>query len=67
MNKEDILEIITRLASERAPSGLEEQRGEIFKKIVEGIYTTKDLKVKTDKLGNYFLKLKGTSGKKAIG
>ena len=61
-----MLETITRLASERAPAGLEAPRGEIFKKIVERIYAKKDLKVKTDKLGNYFLKIKGTSGKKAI-
>ncbi|GAH32727.1 unnamed protein product, partial [marine sediment metagenome] len=32
MNKKDILSIIKILASERAPSGIERARGELFKK-----------------------------------
>ena len=35
LNKKDILNIIKALAFERAPSGMEKARGEIFKKEIE--------------------------------
>jgi len=67
MNNKDILEIIKILAVERAPSGLEKARGELFKKEMEKILTNKDIPVKNDALGNYFVKIKGSSSeKKAI-
>jgi putative aminopeptidase FrvX len=66
MNKNDILNIIKTLASERAPSGMEKARGELFKKEMKKILKEKDIPVKTDTLGNYFVRFKGTSGKKAI-
>ena len=67
MNNKNILEIIKTLALERAPSGLEKARGELFKKEMEKIFTNKDIPVKNDALGNYFVKIKGSaSGKKAI-
>ena len=66
MNKKEILTIIKTLASERAPSGMEKARGELFKKEMEKILKDKDIPVKTDTLGNYYVRFKGTSGKKAI-
>jgi len=67
MNSKDILTIIKTLAVERAPSGLEKARGELFKKELEKFLAKKDIPVKNDSVGNYFVKLKGTSsGKKAI-
>ena len=67
MNNKEILEIIKTLAVERAPSGLEKPRGELFKKEMEKILANKDISVKNDALENYFVKLKGSSSeKKAI-
>jgi putative aminopeptidase FrvX len=67
MNNQDILAIIKTLADERAPSGLEKARGELFKKEMEKLLLNKDNPVKSDSLGNYFVKIKGTStGKRAI-
>ncbi|MFX0073145.1 MAG: M42 family metallopeptidase [Candidatus Hermodarchaeota archaeon] len=66
MNKKEILNIINTLASVRAPSGMEKSRGDLFKKEMERFLTDKDIPVKTDKLGNYFVKFKGTTGKKSI-
>lgn len=66
MNKAEILRIITSLASVRAPSGLEKERAEVFRKELGKILEVKDIPVKIDKFGNYFVKLRGTSGKKAI-
>ena len=67
MNNKDILEIIKTLAVERAPSGLEKARGELFKNEMEKILTSKDIPVKNDALGNFFVKIKGSSSeKKAI-
>ncbi|TFG06708.1 MAG: hypothetical protein EU539_06935, partial [Promethearchaeota archaeon] len=66
MNKNEILRIITSLASVRAPSGMEKDRGELFKKEMEKFLASKDIPVKTDSLGNYHVKFKGTKGKKSI-
>jgi len=66
LNKKDILSIIKILASERAPSGMESARGELFKKEMEKILIDKEIPVKTDTLGNYYVRFKGTTGKKAI-
>ncbi len=66
MNKKEILNIIKNLASERAPSGLEKARGEIFKNQVEKLLKDKQIPVKIDTLGNYYVRFKGTTGKKAI-
>ncbi len=61
MNKNDILNVIKTLASERAPSGMEKARGELFKKEIEKILLEKDIPVKADSVGNYYIRLKGTS------
>lgn len=66
MNKKDIFNIIKNLASERAPSGMERARAELFKKEVEKLLVDKQIYVKTDSLGNYYIRFKGTTGKKAI-
>ncbi|MFX1394247.1 MAG: M42 family metallopeptidase [Promethearchaeota archaeon] len=66
MNKKEILRIIKTLASERAPSGMEEARGELFKKEIENLLINKEIPVKNDNLGNYYIRLKGTSGKKSL-
>ncbi len=66
MNKKDILNIIRNLAVERAPSGMEKARGEIFKKEMEKLLIDKDIPVKSDALGNYYVRFKGTSAKKSI-
>jgi len=66
LNKKEILDVITKLASVRAPSGLEEGRAKIFKKEMEKILTDKDIPVQKDSLGNYFVKLKGSTSKKSI-
>jgi len=66
MNLKEILSIIKSLAAERAPSGLEEARGESFKREMDNLLASKDIKIKRDTLGNYFAKFKGKSGKKAI-
>jgi putative aminopeptidase FrvX len=66
LNKKDILNIIKALAFERAPSGMEKARGEIFKKEMEKLLTDKDIPIKSDALGNYYVRFKGTSTKKSI-
>jgi putative aminopeptidase FrvX len=66
LDKKEILSIITKLSSERAPSGLERARGELFKKEMEKIISTKDIPVKIDTLGNYYIRFKGKGGKNAI-
>ncbi len=66
MDLKDILKTIQNLASARAPSGLERTRGEKFKEEVLKILESKDLNVLSDSLGNYYARLKGTSGNKAI-
>jgi endoglucanase len=63
VNKENILDVIKILASERAPSGLEKGRGELFKKEIEKLLVNKGISTKIDELGNYYIKLKGTAGK----
>jgi len=65
MKKKEILNIIKVLASKRAPSGLEKERGELFKREMEKILSS-DFKLKTDQVGNYYTKLKGTSSGKKI-
>jgi putative aminopeptidase FrvX len=66
LNKKDILNIIKTLASQRAPSGMEKNRGELFKREIEKFLIGKEIPVKTDTFGNYYVKFKGTTGKKAI-
>ena len=66
MNKKEILNIIKTLASVRAPSGLEKHRAEKFKEEMLKILASKEIPVKKDSLGNYFVKLKGTAGKQGI-
>ncbi|MFX1238487.1 MAG: hypothetical protein ACFFAS_12015 [Promethearchaeota archaeon] len=66
MDLKEILNIIKNLASARAPSGLERERGEKFKEEMLKHLERKNLKVHTDSLGNYYARLKGSSGKKAI-
>lgn len=66
MNKEEILTIITKLASKRAPSGLEKDRGEIFKMEMENLLIDMDIPVKMDSLGNYFVRFKSKTGKKTV-
>jgi len=63
VKKENILDVIKILASERAPSGLEKGRGELFKKEIEKLLVNKGISIKIDELGNYSIKLKGTAGK----
>ncbi|MBD3214731.1 MAG: hypothetical protein GF311_19120 [Candidatus Lokiarchaeota archaeon] len=65
MKKREILKIIKALASERAPSGLENNRGKIFKTQMEKIMAS-DFKIQRDQLGNYYTKLKGSSSGKKI-
>ena len=60
MNNKEILRIIKVLSSKRAPSGLEMERGELFKKEIEKLIANKNISVDKDQLGNYFIKLKGT-------
>ncbi len=64
MKKKELLTIIKNLAAERAPSGLEKDRGEIFKREMEKILPNEENPVKTDASGNYFLKLRGSSVKR---
>ncbi len=66
MNKKELLSIIKTLASERAPSGLEKARGDLFKKEMEQLLAEKMISIKTDALGNYIVKFKGSSNKGAI-
>jgi putative aminopeptidase FrvX len=66
LNKKQILEIIQKLASKRAPSGLEKSRSEVFESEMKKILMDKDISIKKDSLGNYFVKLKGSSAKQAI-
>jgi putative aminopeptidase FrvX len=66
MDKREIFSIIAKLSSKRAPSGLESERGEIFKDEIKKIFSDKLISVNKDSIGNYFLKLKGTSSKKKI-
>ncbi|MFX1380080.1 MAG: M42 family metallopeptidase [Promethearchaeota archaeon] len=66
MNKKEIFKIIKTFSSERAPSGLEKARGELFRRELEKIITDKGIKVKNDSLSNYFIKFNGKESKKAI-
>jgi len=66
VNKNEILNILKTLARERAPSGLERSRGELFKKIMESLLVDKNIPVKKNTLGNYYIRFKGTTGKNSI-
>ncbi len=66
MNKKEIFIILKKLASKRAPPGLENARGEQFKNEVEKFLVDKNIPVKRDVYGNYFIKIKGKTGKKSI-
>lgn len=65
MKKKEIFDIIKELALKRAPSGLENNRGEIFKIQMEKILGS-NFKIKKDQLGNYYTKLRGSSSGKKI-
>lgn len=45
---------------------MEKARGELFKSEVEKLLMDKEIPVKTDNLGNYYVRFKGTTGKKAL-
>jgi len=68
MNKKEIFDIMKKFSSARAPSGLEQARGELFKAELEKIINIRDIKVNTDSLSNYFIKFSGQpqSSKKTI-
>jgi len=66
LNTTELLRIISNLASKRAPSGLEEWRGAVFKKEMENIIKEKDIPIKIDELGNVYIKFKGKEKKKSI-
>ncbi|NHJ25997.1 MAG: hypothetical protein EAX89_15580 [Candidatus Lokiarchaeota archaeon] len=66
MNKKEILKILKNLAVKRAPSGLENARGEIFKQELEHFLQNKDIPVNIDTLGNVYIKLEGLNPKKSI-
>ncbi len=66
MDKKEILRIIQTFASKRAPSGLESERGTLFKKELDSFLGAKDIPVKKDPLGNYFIRLKGKEAKQKI-
>jgi len=62
----ELLRIISNLASKRAPSGIEELRGAVFKEEMEKILDREDIPVKRDGLGNVYVKFKGREKKKSI-
>ncbi|MHA1757392.1 MAG: hypothetical protein ACTSVV_11520, partial [Promethearchaeota archaeon] len=66
MNRKEILRIITNLSNKRAPSGLENLRGEVFEQELKSIIGSKEISIKRDEIGNIFVKFKGKTGKKAI-
>ena len=66
MNKKEIFEIIKTFSAARAPSGLEKNRGELFKAEIEKILVNNNIEVKSDLLNNYFIKFNGSSPKKTI-
>ncbi len=66
MNKKEIFRIIKSFSSVRAPSGLEKDRGELFKAELEKIIGDKDIRVNNDSLNNFFVKFSGKSSKKSI-
>ncbi|MBD3197108.1 MAG: hypothetical protein GF317_18785 [Candidatus Lokiarchaeota archaeon] len=66
MKTEKVLDIIKKLSLNRAPSGLEKQRGETFKEAIESIINKKGFRIKNDALGNYYLKIKGKNAKQKI-
>ncbi|MFW9828502.1 MAG: M42 family metallopeptidase [Candidatus Thorarchaeota archaeon] len=66
MDKKEIFRIIKKLSSARAPSGVEKERGALFKAELEKIIKGKGIKVNVDSLNNYFIKFTGKSSKKTI-
>ncbi len=66
MNRKEIFKIIKKLSSARSPSGLEKDRGELFKAELEKIIINKNIEIKNDSLNNYYIKFKGKESKKTI-
>ena len=66
MNNREIFQIISYFASKRAPSGMENERGELFGNEVKKLFSNKDVPIKKDNLGNFYVKLKGRTAKKKI-
>jgi len=66
MERKEILRIIKNLAKERAPSGLEEARGQVFKEEMEITLQDTNIPVKKDSLGNVFVKFEGQKFTKSI-
>lgn len=62
----EILRIITELAKKRAPSGMEEARAQIFKKEMDKLLEERNLSVKKDEVGNYYVKIKSSNPKAAV-
>ena len=59
MERKEILHIIKNLARERAPSGLEAARGQVFKEEMEKVLKDTNIPVEKDSLGNVFVKFEG--------
>ncbi|MBD3341928.1 MAG: hypothetical protein GF353_22690 [Candidatus Lokiarchaeota archaeon] len=66
MDKKEILQIINSLASVRAPSGMEKERGLIYKKEIIKSFSKYNISVNTDALQNFYVKLKGINAKKDV-
>jgi len=66
MNKKEIFNIIKKFSEARAPSGLEQERGERFKTEIKKVLGSNDINVKTDLVHNHFIKFNGKSSKKTI-
>jgi len=66
MERKDILRIIKNLAKERAPSGLEEARGQVFKEEMEAILKNTNIPVEKDSLGNVFVKFEAQKPTRSI-
>jgi putative aminopeptidase FrvX len=66
MERKEILRIIKNLAGERAPSGLEEARGQVFKEEMENVLKSTNIPVERDVLGNVFVKFEAQKPKRSV-
>ncbi len=66
MDRIEIFNIIKTFSSARAPSGLERDRGELFKAELEKIISNKNIEINNDSLNNYYIKFSGKESKKTI-
>ena len=66
MERKEILRIIKNLAKERAPSGLEEARAQVFKEEMETILKNTNIPVEKDSLGNAFVKFEGQNPTRSL-